>query len=71
MECEETKSFLAKLAHWDDAETEEKLMRRVEFRSVSSYLLLRGYHNEFIEFCQVVVYNHDNSLQNFQSFCTN
>uniref|UniRef100_A0AAF5PR92 E3 ubiquitin protein ligase n=2 Tax=Wuchereria bancrofti TaxID=6293 RepID=A0AAF5PR92_WUCBA len=40
MECEETKSFLAKLAHWDDGETEEKLKQRVEFsrRAISKLI---------------------------------
>uniref|UniRef100_A0A8R1U064 E3 ubiquitin protein ligase n=1 Tax=Onchocerca volvulus TaxID=6282 RepID=A0A8R1U064_ONCVO len=40
MECEETKSFLAKLAHWDDEETEEKLKQRVEFsrRAISKLI---------------------------------
>ncbi|OZC06205.1 hypothetical protein X798_06813 [Onchocerca flexuosa] len=40
MECEETKSFLVKLAHWDDEETEEKLKQRVEFsrRAISKLI---------------------------------
>lgn len=38
MECEETKSFLAKLAHWDDEEIEDKLKQRVEFRLVIFWL---------------------------------
>ncbi|VDN02492.1 unnamed protein product [Thelazia callipaeda] len=40
MECEETKSFLAKLAHWEDGEAEEKLKQRVEFsrRAISKLI---------------------------------